>query len=165
MANDVNLPLIFYHLDLKLGISEKSIFYEFHSDAEDLLNVTYDFKLVCEKLRDRSQRHKHQVAQFLVGLAEPPAPNTAPRIFLMICKWNKSFWRAALKRTCKPQLQKTVFAYKVSKNLNKYLLDIFFTSFVKTISLKERQMFQIGTMFGRGVMFRSICLCTNMYSG
>ena len=48
-------------LDLKLGISEKSIFHEFHPDAEDLFNVTCDLKLVCEKLRDRSQRHKRQV--------------------------------------------------------------------------------------------------------
>lgn len=48
-------------LDLKLGISEKSIFQEFHPDAEDLFNVTCDLKLVCEKLRDRSQRHKRQV--------------------------------------------------------------------------------------------------------
>ncbi|WMV08590.1 hypothetical protein MTR67_001975 [Solanum verrucosum] len=30
--------------DLKLGISEKSIFDEFHPDAEDLFNVTCDFK-------------------------------------------------------------------------------------------------------------------------
>ncbi|XP_049405682.1 DNA ligase 4-like [Solanum stenotomum] len=65
MANDVNLPLILYHLDLKLGISEKSIFHEFHPDAEDLFNVTCDLKLVCEKLRDRCQRHKRQVHFFL----------------------------------------------------------------------------------------------------
>lgn len=48
-------------IDLKLGISEKSIFHEFHPDAEELFNVTCDLKLVCEKLRDRSQRHKRQV--------------------------------------------------------------------------------------------------------
>lgn len=48
-------------IDLKLGISEKSIFHEFHPDAEDLFNVTCDLKLVCEKLSDRSQRHKRQV--------------------------------------------------------------------------------------------------------
>lgn len=48
--------------DLKLGISEKSIFHEFHPDAEDLFNVTCDLKLVCEKLRDRGQRHKRQVS-------------------------------------------------------------------------------------------------------
>ncbi|MCH89995.1 DNA ligase 4-like, partial [Trifolium medium] len=46
--------------DLKLGFSEKSIFHEFHPDAEDLFNVTCDLKLVCEKLRDRNQRHKRQ---------------------------------------------------------------------------------------------------------
>lgn len=48
-------------LDLKLGISEKNIFHEFHPDAEDLFNVTCDLKLVCEKLKDRSKRHKRQV--------------------------------------------------------------------------------------------------------
>ncbi|KAG4387858.1 hypothetical protein GLYMA_09G060066v4 [Glycine max] len=46
--------------DLKLGISEKSIFHEFHPDAEVLFKVTCDLKLVCEKLRDRNQRHKRQ---------------------------------------------------------------------------------------------------------
>ncbi|KAM5553689.1 hypothetical protein ABKV19_025768 [Rosa sericea] len=56
--------------DLKLGISEKSIFHEFHPDAEDLFNVTCDLKLVCEKLRDRSQRHKRQDIE--VGKAVRP---------------------------------------------------------------------------------------------
>uniref|UniRef100_A0A0D9ZQC1 DNA ligase IV n=1 Tax=Oryza glumipatula TaxID=40148 RepID=A0A0D9ZQC1_9ORYZ len=46
---------------LKLGISEKSVFHEFHPDAEDLFNVTCDLRLVCEKLNDRSQRHKRQL--------------------------------------------------------------------------------------------------------
>ncbi|KAJ3693458.1 hypothetical protein LUZ60_008938 [Juncus effusus] len=46
--------------DLKLGISEKSIFHEFHPDAEDLFNVTCDLKLVSEKLNDPSQRHKRK---------------------------------------------------------------------------------------------------------
>jgi DNA ligase-4 len=44
-----------------VGISEKGVFHEFHPDAEDLFNVTCDLKLVCEKLNDRSQRHKRQV--------------------------------------------------------------------------------------------------------
>lgn len=51
-------------VDLKLGISEKSIFHEFHPDAEDLFNVTCDLKLVCERLKDRTQRHKRQVLEF-----------------------------------------------------------------------------------------------------
>jgi hypothetical protein len=56
------LCLIFFNfIDLKLGISEKSIFDEFHPDAQDLFNVTCDLKFVCEKLNDRSQRHKRQV--------------------------------------------------------------------------------------------------------
>lgn len=42
-------------------MSEKIIFHEFHPDAEDLFNVTCDLKLVCEKLSDRTQRHKRQV--------------------------------------------------------------------------------------------------------
>lgn len=50
-----------YVADLKLGMSEKSVFHEFHPDAEDLFNVTCDLKLVCEKLRDRNQRHNRQV--------------------------------------------------------------------------------------------------------
>lgn len=53
--------LVYVFTDLKLGMSEKSIFQEFHPDAEDLFNVTCDLKLVCEKLRDRHQRHKRQV--------------------------------------------------------------------------------------------------------
>eukprot|EP01018_Ginkgo_biloba_P026726 Gb_32666 [translate_table: standard] len=42
--------------DLKLGVSEKSLFHEFHPDAEDMFNVTCDLKMVCEKLKDRSER-------------------------------------------------------------------------------------------------------------
>lgn len=53
--------LAYFAVDLKLGISEKSIFEEFHPDAQDLFNVTCDLKFVCEKLNDRSQRHKRQV--------------------------------------------------------------------------------------------------------
>lgn len=53
--------LVYFVVDLKLGISEKSIFDEFHPDAQDLFNVTCDLKFVCEKLNDRSQRHKRQV--------------------------------------------------------------------------------------------------------
>uniref|UniRef100_A0A0E0PDS1 DNA ligase IV n=1 Tax=Oryza rufipogon TaxID=4529 RepID=A0A0E0PDS1_ORYRU len=56
--------------DLKLGISEKSVFHEFHPDAEDLFNVTCDLRLVCEKLNDRSQRHKRQDIE--VGKAVRP---------------------------------------------------------------------------------------------
>ncbi len=47
--------------ELKLGISEKTVFSVFHPDAEDLFNVTCDLKLVCEKLCDRNQRYKRQV--------------------------------------------------------------------------------------------------------
>ncbi|OAY80518.1 DNA ligase 4 [Ananas comosus] len=62
--------------DLKLGISEKSIFHEFHPDAEELFNVTCDLKLVCEKLRDRSQRHKRQD----IEVGKPVRPQLAMRL-------------------------------------------------------------------------------------
>lgn len=44
--------------DLKLGISEKSIFYEFYFDVEDLFNVICDLWFVCEKLSDCNVRYK-----------------------------------------------------------------------------------------------------------
>ncbi|XVE71898.1 hypothetical protein DITRI_Ditri10aG0188500 [Diplodiscus trichospermus] len=71
--------------DLKLGISEKSIFHEFHPDAEDLFNVTCDLKLVCEKLRDRSQRHKRQDIE--VGKAV--RPQLAKRVSDPADAWKK----------------------------------------------------------------------------
>ncbi|KAF8033682.1 hypothetical protein BT93_C0069 [Corymbia citriodora subsp. variegata] len=71
--------------DLKLGISEKSIFHEFHPDAEDLFNVTCDLKLVCEKLRDRGQRHKRQDIE--VGKAV--RPQLAMRIDNAAAAWKK----------------------------------------------------------------------------
>ncbi|XP_059460885.1 DNA ligase 4-like [Corylus avellana] len=71
--------------DLKLGISEKSIFHEFHPDAEDLFNVTCDLKLVCEKLRDRSQRHKRQDIE--VGKAV--RPQLAMRVANAAAAWKK----------------------------------------------------------------------------
>ncbi|KAL6843747.1 hypothetical protein ACP4OV_026318 [Aristida adscensionis] len=71
--------------DLKLGISEKSIFNEFHPDAEDLFNVTCDLKLVCEKLNDRSQRHKRQDIE--VGKAV--RPQLAMRVSDASTAWKK----------------------------------------------------------------------------
>ncbi|CAH8355367.1 unnamed protein product [Eruca vesicaria subsp. sativa] len=71
--------------DLKLGMSEKSIFQEFHPDAEDLFNVTCDLKLVCEKLRDRHQRHKRQDIE--VGKAV--RPQLAMRISDVNAAWKK----------------------------------------------------------------------------
>jgi hypothetical protein len=47
--------------DLKMGISEKTIFSEFHPDAEDIFNVTCDLRAVCEKLNDRTKRFARQV--------------------------------------------------------------------------------------------------------
>lgn len=60
-CNEISFGGKMCYTDLKLGMSERSIFQEFHPDAEDLFNVTCDLKLVCEKLRDRHQRHKRQV--------------------------------------------------------------------------------------------------------
>ncbi|KAF3452747.1 hypothetical protein FNV43_RR03180 [Rhamnella rubrinervis] len=71
--------------DLKLGISEKSIFHEFHPDAEDLFNVTCDLKLVCEKLSNRSQRHKRQDIE--VGKAV--RPQLAMRVGNATVAWKK----------------------------------------------------------------------------
>ncbi|XBJ04115.1 hypothetical protein VPH35_023113 [Triticum aestivum] len=71
--------------DLKLGISEKSIFHEFHPDAEDLFNVTCDLKWVCEKLNDRSQRHKRQDIE--VGKAV--RPQLAMRVGNASSAWKK----------------------------------------------------------------------------
>ncbi|KAI0497035.1 hypothetical protein KFK09_023363 [Dendrobium nobile] len=71
--------------DLKLGISEKSIFHEFHPDAEDLFNVTCDLKLVCEKLKDKGQRHKRQDIE--VGKAV--RPQLAMRISDATTAWKK----------------------------------------------------------------------------
>ncbi|XP_008223923.1 PREDICTED: DNA ligase 4 [Prunus mume] len=71
--------------DLKLGTSEKSIFHEFHPDAEDLFNVTCDLKLVCEKLRDRNQRHKRQDIE--VGKAV--RPQLAMRVGDATIAWKK----------------------------------------------------------------------------
>lgn len=56
--------------DLKLGMTEKTVFKEFHPDAEDLFNVTCDLRLVCEKLSDRKVRHKRQDIE--VGKAVKP---------------------------------------------------------------------------------------------
>lgn len=71
--------------DLKLGVSEKSIFHEFHPDAEDLFNVTCDLKLVCEKLRDRNLRHKRQDIE--VGKAV--RPQLAMRVADATSAWKK----------------------------------------------------------------------------
>ncbi|KAK8319463.1 hypothetical protein V6Z12_A13G244400 [Gossypium hirsutum] len=71
--------------DLKLGITEKSIFQEFHPDAEDLFNVTCDLKLVCEKLRDPTQRHKRQDIE--VGKAV--RPQLALRVRDPAAAWKK----------------------------------------------------------------------------
>ncbi|KAK1322796.1 DNA ligase 4 [Acorus calamus] len=71
--------------DLKLGISEKSIFHEFHPDAEDFFNVTCDLKLVCEKLNDRSQRHKRQD----ITVGKPVRPQLAMRVSDAATAWKR----------------------------------------------------------------------------
>ncbi|KAL0015445.1 hypothetical protein SO802_002514 [Lithocarpus litseifolius] len=71
--------------DLKLGISEKSIFHEFHPDAEDLFNVTCDLKLVCEKLRDRTQRHNRQD----IEIGKAVRPQLAMRVTDATAAWKK----------------------------------------------------------------------------
>lgn len=71
--------------ELKLGVSEKSIFHEFHPDAEDLFNVTCDLKLVCEKLRNRNQRHKRQD----IEVGKPVRPQLAMRVGNANAAWKK----------------------------------------------------------------------------
>ncbi|KAJ1272656.1 hypothetical protein BS78_06G220100 [Paspalum vaginatum] len=71
--------------DLKLGISEKSIFEEFHPDAQDLFNVTCDLKFVCEKLNDRSQRHKRQD----IEIGKAVRPQLAMRVSNASAAWKK----------------------------------------------------------------------------
>ncbi|XP_052198672.1 DNA ligase 4 [Diospyros lotus] len=71
--------------DLKLGVSEKGIFHEFHPDAEDLFNVTCDLKLVCEKLWDRNQRHKRQD----IEVGKPVRPQLAMRVGNANATWKK----------------------------------------------------------------------------
>ncbi|KAL6523689.1 DNA ligase (ATP) [Orobanche gracilis] len=76
--------------DLKLGFTDlvkKSIFHEFHPDAEDLFNVTCDLKLVCEKLRDRNKRHKRQRIDIEVGKAV--RPQLAKRVANATEAWKK----------------------------------------------------------------------------
>ncbi|KAJ0984175.1 hypothetical protein J5N97_002531 [Dioscorea zingiberensis] len=71
--------------DLKLGISEKSIFHEFHPDAEDLFNVTCDLKLVCDKLKDPTQRHKRQD----IDVGKAVRPQLAMRVSNASTAWKK----------------------------------------------------------------------------
>ncbi|WOK95000.1 DNA ligase 4 isoform X2 [Canna indica] len=71
--------------DLKLGLSEKSIFHEFHPDAEDLFNVTCDLKLVCEKLKDHTQRQKKQD----IEVGKPVRPQLAMRVSDATTAWKK----------------------------------------------------------------------------
>ncbi|KAL6523658.1 DNA ligase (ATP) [Orobanche gracilis] len=76
--------------DLKLGFTDlvkKSIFHEFHPDAEDLFNDTCDLKLVCEKLRDRNKRHKRQRVDIEVGKAV--RPQLAKRVANATEAWKK----------------------------------------------------------------------------
>ncbi|CAA6662353.1 unnamed protein product [Spirodela intermedia] len=84
-STEMKWILIIILKDLKLGISEKSIFHEFHPDAEDLFNVTCDLKLVCEKLKDRTQRHKRQDIE--VGKAV--RPQLALRVSDAATAWKK----------------------------------------------------------------------------
>jgi DNA ligase-4 len=63
--------------DLKMGISEKTIFSEFHPDAEDIFNVTCDLRAVCEKLNDRTKRFARQV-----GYTNSRRSKDGPPLFL-----------------------------------------------------------------------------------
>ncbi|KAF8670272.1 hypothetical protein HU200_050807 [Digitaria exilis] len=84
-AHEMKWLLMIILKDLKLGISEKSIFDEFHPDAQDLFNVTCDLKFVCEKLNDRSQRHKRQD----IELGKAVRPQLAMRVRDASAAWKK----------------------------------------------------------------------------
>ncbi|KAF3794559.1 DNA ligase 4 [Nymphaea thermarum] len=84
-AQEMKWILMIILKDLKLGVSEKSVFHEFHPDAEDLFNVTCDLKLVCEKLKDRTQRNKRQDIE--VGKAV--RPQLALRVSDVNAAWKK----------------------------------------------------------------------------
>ncbi|CAK9273004.1 unnamed protein product [Sphagnum jensenii] len=71
--------------ELKLGISEKTVFSVFHPDAEDLFNVTCDLKLVCEKLCDRNQRYKRQD----IAVGKAVRPQLAARVGNVEEAWKK----------------------------------------------------------------------------
>lgn len=71
--------------DLKLGMSEKTLFHEFHPDAEDMFNVTCDLKMVCDKLKDRNERFKRQDIE--VGKAV--RPQLASRVPDVETAWKK----------------------------------------------------------------------------
>eukprot|EP00850_Spirogloea_muscicola_P019235 SM000186S04153 [mRNA] locus=s186:138690:147447:- [translate_table: standard] len=78
--------------DLKLGVSEKTVFSELHPDAEDLFNVTCDLKLVCQKLSDRSVRYKRQDIE--VGKAV--RPQLAARVDTSEAAWKKMKGKAVI---------------------------------------------------------------------
>ncbi|CAM8975080.1 unnamed protein product [Rhodiola kirilowii] len=84
-AQEMKWILMIILKDLKLGISEKSIFHEFHIDAEDLFNVTCDLKLVCEKLSNQSQCHKRQD----IEVGKPVRPQSAKKAANASAAWKK----------------------------------------------------------------------------
>ncbi|KAH9305329.1 hypothetical protein KI387_009733, partial [Taxus chinensis] len=71
--------------DMKLAMSEKSLFHEFHPDAEDMFNVTCDLQMVCKKLRNRHERYKRQDIE--VGKAV--RPQLASRVADVETAWKK----------------------------------------------------------------------------
>ncbi|GLJ26170.1 hypothetical protein SUGI_0501990 [Cryptomeria japonica] len=71
--------------DMKLGMGEKSLFHQFHPDAEDMFNVTCDLKMVCEKLKDRNKRFKRQD----IEVGKPVRPQLASRVPDIETAWKK----------------------------------------------------------------------------
>lgn len=68
-------------LELKIGISEKSIFSLFHPDASNLFNVCSDLRKVCEDLSDPHTRLQISVR---VKLNYEHMNLSKPRILLLI---------------------------------------------------------------------------------
>ncbi|RZB64933.1 DNA ligase 4 isoform F [Glycine soja] len=147
--------------DLKLGISEKSIFHEFHPDAEDLFNVTCDLKLVCEKLRDRNQRHKRQDIE--VGKAVRPqlakrvanateawkkGDPLAPLLFNIVVEGLTGLMRTAISKNMFSSYQ--VGSQKEDVNILQYADDTLFFGAVTTDNVR---------------VLKSILRCFEMVSG
>ncbi|XP_014680944.1 PREDICTED: DNA ligase 4-like [Priapulus caudatus] len=83
--------------DMKIGISQSSVFKVFHPDAEDMYNVTNNLEKVCLQLHDRSKRsHEVEISVFSCFrpmLAEQASPEKVEKLmghgkFFIETKWD-----------------------------------------------------------------------------
>jgi DNA ligase-4 len=52
VLDNILILIITFFADLKIGMSESSVFDVYHPQAKELYSVTSDLKKVCEKLQD-----------------------------------------------------------------------------------------------------------------